>query len=390
MALVVAVAPGCNDRGALDGDGSGTGGSEGGPSSSTGADETADGSGGSAPGCQLDDSWLELPPMSVPRSTTRAIRLEDGTVLVPGGGVLLDPGSLEPTTVAAVDRFDPVTNTWAALPDLPSPRAGHGLLGLADGDVLVVGGWSEDPSVFVTEVERFDLQTSTWQPAPPLPEPLEGILAVSNGDLRIVLGRLDGEPRAHAWVDEAWQPIATPSSVSVTMDALPFGAGLVLAGTGLPRAVVYDPAGDQWLPTPDEVVSHPEWLTGLSDYVQAAALLGPDELFVLATTGGANPDIEQQGVAARLIFGATSWQGGAPGPFLGDVGTADALAFAPGWVLVTGLERGDVYDASADAWCATAEAPSPVVGASVVLEDGSVLFTGSPLADDNPLRWTPW
>ncbi|MEX1368783.1 MAG: kelch repeat-containing protein [Nannocystaceae bacterium] len=313
----------------------------------------------------------------------------DGTVLVPGG-VLVGPGGLTDTVpVAAVDRFDPATNTWSTLPDMASPRAGHGMLPLADGDVLVVGGWAEDVDQPLVAVDRFDLETSTWQPATPLPEPLSHVLTVVNGELRVVLGRAE-QPRAYAWIDEAWLPIAAPANQSISNEALPFGSGFVLAGPGLERAVIYDPEGDQWLPTPDAVDEHPAWLSGMTDYVQAAALLGPHQLFVLATTAGANPDIEQQGVAASLSRGATSWQGGAPGPLFGDVGTAEALGFAPGWVLVAGLDQGDVYDAASDAWCRTTEAPSPAIGATVVLEDGSVLFTGALDPEDLPLRWTPW
>lgn len=384
-------ATGCGDDFVPGGEGTGSG--SGDPTDATtteAADDTATADDPTpTPACELDDSWLALPAMSVPRSTTQAIRLDDGTVLVPGGVVLTGSG-LTTTSVAAADRFDPATNTWAALPDVPTPRSGHGLLPLADGDVLVVGGWSEDIEVPVAEVERFDLETSTWQPAAPLPETLNGVLAAANGDLRVVLGRGSDGSAGYAWVEQAWQPISVPANVLFSMDLLPFGAGFVLAGTGVDRAMLYDPASDEWLPTPDDVAPYTGWLTDMSDYVQGAALLGPAELFVLATTGGSQPDIEQQGVAARLSVGATSWQGGAPGPFLGDTNSADALGFSPGWVLIAEVDRGEVYDAATETWCLTAEAPSPALGAAVVLEDGSVLFAGGPSEGEVPLRWTAW
>ena len=76
------------------------------------------------------------------RDGSLAVRLRDGRVLVAGGG---DPRLDTPPTNAA-DLYDPVANTWLALPPMPEPRAGGAAVLLVDGSVLVVGGQGGTPT----------------------------------------------------------------------------------------------------------------------------------------------------------------------------------------------------------------------------------------------------
>lgn len=166
---------------------------------------------------------------------------------------------------------------------------------------------------------------------------------------------------------------------------------MVVAGVGIPRAMIYDRATDVWTMAPSDAAPHSRWESGLSYYVQASAWLEPDTLFVLATTGGAHPEIGQQGVAALLTTGSDHWVGGAPGPFWGDTSFGTALSFAPGWVLAfRDRTVGEVYDVEGDRWCRTLDAPADMRGAVVALGDGSVLFTGGSCDEEPPLRWVPW
>jgi len=74
-------------------------------------------------------------------------RLPDGRVLVAGGAGAIPEGSPYSNTYTATtaEAYDPATNTWSALPPMPEARAGGAIVALADGSVLLVGGYSDPP-----------------------------------------------------------------------------------------------------------------------------------------------------------------------------------------------------------------------------------------------------
>lgn len=81
-------------------------------------------------------------------------RLPDGRVLVAGGAgpseLVVVPGGgtgYESFTSAAAELFDPATGAWSPLPPMPEARAGGAAVVLADGSVLVVGGYNHPPSM---------------------------------------------------------------------------------------------------------------------------------------------------------------------------------------------------------------------------------------------------
>jgi hypothetical protein len=352
--------------------------------------EADDGSGELPPeppsSCVLDDAWRVLEPMAQPRGSAVTLVLPDGTVLVLGGSSP-DCGSSEAFITASVERFDPATDAWLPAPDMPRARASHAVLELEGGDVLLVGNTTTS---FDASTDRYDPELGTWSSGPELPVALSQARTLANGDLRVVLGNdADRQLRGFRW-DDGWQEITPPLGWVDLMAVWPWADSMIVAGAGIPRALIYDRAADTWSRAPSDVAPHPDWESGLSDYVVASAWLEPDTLFVLANTGGGHPEIGQQGVAAMLSVGSDHWIGGAEGPFWRDTAFGTALSFAPGWVLTfDDWTVGDVYDADGDRWCRPSAAPAELEGAVVALGDGSVLFTGG-ACDDPPLRWTPW
>jgi hypothetical protein len=92
------------------------------------------------------------------RSTAAAVALPDGRVLVVGGEGPVqraDGGGYGTPTSAAVEAYDPRANAWTKLAALPEVRSGGQALAVADGSVLVFGGWR-----WSTSGERIDLMTS--------------------------------------------------------------------------------------------------------------------------------------------------------------------------------------------------------------------------------------
>jgi hypothetical protein len=91
-------------------------------------------------------------------------RLGDGRVLVAGG-----TGDGSDNAARSAELYDPSTNTWTPLPRMPGPRAGGSAVALADGSVLLVGGYSEAWPGF-TCTEPYGLDTAIlFVPAAPAP-----------------------------------------------------------------------------------------------------------------------------------------------------------------------------------------------------------------------------
>ncbi|MFI5689647.1 DUF6603 domain-containing protein [Streptomyces sp. NPDC051636] len=96
--------------------------------------------------CELYDpaagTWSAAGSLTTPRRGHQATVLADGSVLVTGGeatGIPAD-GRFTLSPLASAERYDPGTNTWGRLPDMPGGRSGHRALRLRSGKVLVVGG----------------------------------------------------------------------------------------------------------------------------------------------------------------------------------------------------------------------------------------------------------
>jgi hypothetical protein len=82
------------------------------------------------------DRWVSAAPMPTARAGTAGTALPDGTVVVAGGeGNPADPDGI----FDEVERYDPTTDTWAVLDDMPTPRHGTGAAPFAGG-LLVPGG----------------------------------------------------------------------------------------------------------------------------------------------------------------------------------------------------------------------------------------------------------
>ena len=78
--------------------------------------------------------------MTVPRSRHTATLLQNGKVLIAGGGI---GGGVY---TSSAELYDPATGTFTATGSLAGPRLAHVAQLVAGGKVLVAGGWKPSRS----------------------------------------------------------------------------------------------------------------------------------------------------------------------------------------------------------------------------------------------------
>ena len=91
----------------------------------------------------------------------------DGRLFVVGGRT----GGIG-SNLAAVEAYDPRTETWDALPDMPTARGGIAAAATTNGFVVAPGG--EADATF-EEAEAFDVRVGRWLSLPPMPTPRHGL-----------------------------------------------------------------------------------------------------------------------------------------------------------------------------------------------------------------------
>lgn len=116
-------------------------------------------------------SWSTGTPMPTPRAYT-ATAVLDGKIYMAGGwaGAVEETGGWhdpsEETPTAVVERYDPLTDSWTALPPMPLARMAAGAGGVG-GRFCVFGGWDDlrGPTSF-NETYCYDPDRAAWLPGP--------------------------------------------------------------------------------------------------------------------------------------------------------------------------------------------------------------------------------
>ncbi|MGQ0600170.1 MAG: Kelch repeat-containing protein [Anaerolineales bacterium] len=99
--------------------------------------------------------------MREPRAAHTATLLADGRVLLAGG--FKDDGHGDELALASAELYDPQTDTFMLAGAMAEPRNGHTATRLPDGSVLLVGGWGDDVRLSTTEL--YDPTSGTFTAA---------------------------------------------------------------------------------------------------------------------------------------------------------------------------------------------------------------------------------
>lgn len=309
----------------------------------------------------------------VQRAAHNASALPDGRVLISGGCVVDGCGE----ATASTELFDPARRRFVAGPPMATPRDGHTATVLADGRVLVTGGWSGEGLPTLSTAEVFDPRSETFAPAGELGTRRGGHAAAPLGDGRVLVAGGDDGTQLLASA-EIWDPATgsfTPTgAMSVPRDALiatplPDGRVLVIGGrtqgtTPLASTEVYDPRTGTWSAGPP---------LRQARFKHAAAVAG-GEVYVF---GGTQDDQALLGTVER--YGAGGFE---PAGTLREsrYKFTDSLAVLPnGKVLIAGGGRtAELYDPRTGT---TQEVPGlfgsrASFSTATPLPDGNVLVVG--------------
>jgi hypothetical protein len=175
------------------------------------------------------------------RNRHTATRLADGRVLLVGG-YELGTGA----AIARCEWFDPATSTFAPGPLLTTSRFYHATVPLADGRLLAIGG-EDDGIQLRASAELYDPANDTWTPTGSLLRARTEVRAVrlATGDV-LVVGGVDGDGTATGAIEQwspatgqwrAWTAALPGPRTGHAVFALPDGRVLVLGGdpsTGFP------------------------------------------------------------------------------------------------------------------------------------------------------------
>lgn len=287
---------------------------------------------------------------------------------------------------------------WSATASLTDARAAHASVTLANGKILVVGGYQG--SAALASAELYDPAAKTWSPAASMPAGYSGLTAtlLPNGKVLMVCSIA---ARIYDPATDSWSSAASPTYTHWfgTATLLANGKVLLVGGGSAKQAELYDPASDSW----SSAGSLPAPLSNVT-----ATLLANGKVFLAGgyTPSGTYMVPVSQNITEIYDPATNSWAAGAT------MATArsshSAVLLANGKVLVAGgidhtnpsgsiqvstlLASAEIYDPATDSWSPAASMPATRYGhTGTTLPDGTVLVVEgvTPLLDNSALLYDP-
>jgi galactose oxidase-like protein len=339
-------------------------------------------------------AWTSAPSMAVPRAFHTATLLSNGKVLVVGGSgeVASTNGASRLVTVASAELYDPKTRSWSSAGTLRTARWLHTATLLQNGEVLVVGGTSSPPIVpdrfeSLSSAELYDPLTNRWSPAADMltARCLHSATLLADGRVLVAggyqtLSEMSGrvlasaevyDPRSNSWSSAGSMaaPTAEQSAVLLADNRVLVAGGAVgdLNSLRLPvpqrTAEIYDPATGSWSSTQSMHLAR----------IRPSSSLLPDGRVLVVGDAGLNEQSAE-------VFDPRSGLWSATGKPAAGHSEAVAAQLRNGNVLVaggTGETTAEVFDWQRNSWSgAGLLAVIRADAAATVFPGGQVLIVG--------------
>ena len=295
---------------------------------------------------QLELEWKTAAAAPFPR-------VEAPTAVVSGKLYLLGGFDSELGASPRVDVYDPTTDAWSRLKDMPT-EVTH-LNPASDGKTIwLAGGFKgKHPGPVTDEVWKYDIATDTWTPGPPLPQRrAAGGLAIVEGKLHYFGGYQPDRDTGSAdhWVlaldsPAAWQRAADMPDPRGHLTCEVLGGKIYALGGAYGHdktqidaksCQVYDPATDKW----SEIASLPD---GRS-HTESSTMIHDGRILIVG--GRCNSSSPPRNVVNDLIE----------------------------------------YDPATGSWSTVGSMPQPLMAPSAAIIDGRLIVTCGGLNNPRPLE----
>ncbi|MCA1811316.1 MAG: hypothetical protein LC623_04810, partial [Halobacteriales archaeon] len=216
----------------------------------------------------LLDTWTALAPAVVPRSELVG-ETALGLHYAIGGrsNVGCSPTFVAGAVCDTVEIYNPALNLWTAGAPMPNPRAGAGAAEV-NGLIYIIGGrdcgtpYCGTPANAWNDLQIYNPVTNTWAIGPPMPTARMDVYSVTHlGDLIYVAGGYDGvaelatveifDTATSVWLPGVAMPTARSNAVAGVCEGHIYVIGGTISG-GINVATVeeYDPATATWTAAP--------------------------------------------------------------------------------------------------------------------------------------------
>lgn len=196
-------------------------------------------------------TWSEGPDMEQNRWRHASVKLNDGRILVVGG--------MDLRLYSEGEIFDPLTNEFTSIAKMSEARARQAMTVMGDGRVLVTGGGSDTKPPFTASAEIYDPDNDSWVSAGSMSVNRTRHTSTLLDDGRVlIVGGLTGrendninrlnsgeiyDPVSNTWTNAASMSEARTGHVAIKLTD---GRVLIAGGTGLNSTEIYDPTSDTW------------------------------------------------------------------------------------------------------------------------------------------------
>jgi len=273
--------------------------------------------------------WAFTGELAIARGRHTANLLGDGRVLVTGG-VVEDPSN---SVTDTAELYDPASGTWTNTGNMTQRRQYHTATTLADGTVLVAGGFGPDDTL--ANAELYQPSSEVFVPTGSMTTPRTRHTATLLPDGRVLV------------------------------------AGGISTNSPLKSAELYDPSTGLWTATGNMIQSRT---------TAAAVLLADGKVLVL---GGNGPGIGTPWLKTAEIYDPATGVWTATGKMEEARYDVQAILLRDGRVLTAGGKSGnalsecELYDPVTEQWSVTGAMTDPRAGHTLTaLRNGQVIATG--------------